>query len=90
MSELQEFFKDLKECYDKEKQEFVWEWNVIEETSKSKNLPLRTDMLSDYVCFIAYNLAKNVLHGELPDNLHNRMMFQKSDWARKYIEFLEK
>jgi hypothetical protein len=90
MSDLQDFFKDLEKCYTKEKQDFVWDWRGIEDASRSNNLPPGTDVLSDYVCFIAYNLAKNVLHGELPDSLHNRMMFQKSAWARKYVEFLER
>lgn len=90
MNDLQDFFTDLERCYAKEKQDFVWDWEGIEEASKSQNLPKGTDMLSDYVCFIAYNLAKNILHGQLPDGLHSRMMFQKSDWARKYAEFLDR
>ena len=90
MNQLKDFFADLEKCYARERQDFVWDWEGIEKVSKSQNLPAGTDMLTDYVCFIAYNLAKNVLHGELPDSLHARMMFQKSEWARKYVEFLDR
>lgn len=90
MTDLQDFFEELKASYAKENQEFVWDWEGIVKTSKSKNLPAGYDMLSDYVCLIAFNLAKSVLHGQLPDSLHARMMFQKNDWSRKYVEFLER
>lgn len=88
MTDLQEFFSELEDSYIKEKQEFVWDWAGIKQIAESKNLPPGVDMLADYVCFIAYNLAKNVLHGRLPDRLHARMMFEKSDWTRKYADFL--
>lgn len=90
MTDLEEFFRDLERQYKKEKQDFVWGWEDIKETARSKNLPPGYDMLSDYVCFIAYNLAKNVIHGQLPDHIHARMMFEKSDWVRKYVNFLER
>lgn len=90
MSDLHEFFRELERCYAKERQDFAWDWESIVQAARSRSLPAGTDMLSDYVCFIAYNLARNVLHGQLPDSLHNRMVFQKSEWARKYVEFLER
>lgn len=90
MTDLQEFFRELKDCYIKERQDFVWDWAGVKEVAASKNLPPDVDMLADYVCFIAYNLAKNVFHGRLPDRLHARMMFEKSDWVHKYVDFLER
>lgn len=90
MTDLQDFFEELKASYAKERQDFVWDWAGIREAADSKNLPPGVDMLADYVCFIAYNLAKNVIHGRLPDRLHARMMFEKSDWARRYVDFLER
>lgn len=90
MNEFHEFFRELEECYARERHDFAWDWESLVGVAGSRNLPSGVDMLSDYVCFIAYNLAKNILHGQLPDNLHNRMIFQKSEWSRKYFEFLER
>lgn len=90
MNDLEDFFKDLKAQYERERQDFVWGWGDLLETSKNKSLPPGCDMLTDYVCFIAYNLAKNVLHGRLPSHLHSRMMFKKSGWVNKYVEFLDR
>lgn len=90
MNELEEFFSELQRYYGIERQDFVWDWEGVKRAAESKNLPPDTDMLTDYVCFIAFNLAKNVLHGQLPDPLHARMMFKKSDWVNKYVEFLER
>lgn len=89
MSDLQDFFVGLERCYAKERQDFVWDWDGVEKVANSRNLPPGCDMLTDYICFIAYNLAKNIIHGELPLALHSRMVFYRSEWARKYIEFLE-
>lgn len=90
MTELEEFFGELQRQYKLEKQEFVWDWEGVSRTAESRNLPPNVDMLTDYVCFIAFNLAKNVMHGQLPDPLHTRMIFNKSEWVNKYIEFLER
>lgn len=90
MTDLEEFFRELERRYRKEKQDFVWDWEGLNDISASKNLPPGHDMLSDYVCFIAYNLAKNVIHGRLPDPIHARMMFYGGDWSRKYAEYISK
>lgn len=90
MTDLEDFFKELKRGYERERQDFVWDWEELLKTSESKNLPPDYDMMTDYVCFIAYNLAKNVLHGRLPKNLHARMMFEKNEWAKRYAIFLER
>lgn len=87
MNDLETFFRELKQQYAKERQEFVWEWKELEKISKGRHAT--PDMLSEMVHFIAYNLSKNLMHGPLPGHLHARMMFDKGDWSRRYVEFLE-
>lgn len=89
MNDLEVFFRELKQQYVKERQEFVWDWGLLKEISESKNAMSKQEMLSEMVYFIAYNLAKNVMHGPLPSHLHSRMIFDKGDWSRRYVEFLE-
>lgn len=79
-SEFHSFFDELKEFYQKEKYDFVWEWEKINHSG---------DATRDFVYYIAYNLGKNVIHGQLPSHLHARMIFNKNKWSQKYIDYLE-
>lgn len=79
MSDLESFFMDLKDQYAKERSPFLWEW------------PVSTNRLDaeEMVRFLAFNLAKNVMHGPLPGHLHSRMILKPGEeWGRKYVEFL--
>lgn len=82
MGDLEIFFEELKKQHVKERQDFVWDWAGM------RNLPSATQ--SEFVHFIAFNFAKNILHGPLPDNLHSRMILAGGEWPKKYVEFLEK
>lgn len=87
-NDLQIFFKELKDFYSKNNQEFIWTWEQIEEKHSvwnSKN----NNVVRDFIYYIAYNLSKNVLHGPLPAHLHSRMMFESNNWTKKYIQYLE-
>lgn len=88
MNDLEVFFRALKVQYAKEGREFVWDWEMLEEISEGRSSP--PGMTSEMVHFIAYNLAKNVMHGPLPSHLHSRMIFDRGDWSRRYVEFLER
>lgn len=80
MKEDQKFFEELKDCYVKEKQEFNWNWDLVVD-NKNKTM--------DFLYYIAFNLSKNILHGPLPDHIHTRMVLEKNNWSKKYIEYLE-
>lgn len=82
-NELHSFFDELKEFYLKGNHDFVWEWEKV------IGNPHEEEIVRDFVYYMAYNLGKNVIHGQLPAHLHARMVFNKNNWSRKYIEYLE-
>jgi hypothetical protein len=79
-NDFKEFFEELKDCYIKEKQDFNWNWNLVSDDLKG---------VEDFVYYIAFNLSKNILHGPLPNHIHTRMVLEKNNWSKKYIEYLE-
>jgi hypothetical protein len=75
------FFEELKKLYEKENQNFPWNWEEIQ--SKDENVS------RDFIFFIAYNLSKNILHGPLPNKIHTRMMLEtENKWSKKYSEYM--
>mgnify|MGYP003349642189 CR=1 FL=1 len=72
-----EFFRDVKDCYAKESQEFTWEFDDIRRLG------------DDILFYLSFNLSKNILHGPLPSNLHARMIFNKNPWSKRYFDYLE-
>lgn len=78
--DLKSFFEELKDLYKEEKRDFVWEWEQI---ANSKDAGL-------FLCFIAYNLSRDVLHGPLPDHLHSRMVFDKNRWIKEYFSYINR
>ncbi len=79
--DLKSFFEELRDCYKEEKRDFVWEWEDVAKSSKD---------VGSFVCFIAYNLSRDVLHGPLPDYLHSRMVFEKNRWTKEYFNYLNR
>lgn len=82
MNDLEVFFEELKKQHAKEGQQFEWDWDEL------KAVP--GCVPSDFLEFVAFNFAKNVLHGPLPNNLHSRMILSCGEWPKKYVEYLEK
>lgn len=82
MSGLESFFMDLKKVYVKERRDFVWDWDAVRRLPGGES--------NDFVQFVAFNLAKDVLHGQLPDPIHSRMVLEGGEWAKRYMEFLER
>lgn len=80
-NDLMKFFEELKEVYVREKQDFVWDWDVISKSKNSSN--------KDFLHWVAFNLSKNVLHGPLPDHIHARMIFETDKWTKRYVDYLE-
>jgi hypothetical protein len=76
--DLTRFFEELRDIYVKESQEFNWDARDVEISGGE-------ELLS----YMAFNLSKNILHGPLPDSLHNRMILSSSNWSRLYVEYLE-
>lgn len=72
-----EFFEDIKECYTKENHKISWNWEDMSSRS------------SDEILFyLAFNLSKNILHGPLPDRLHNRMVLEPNSFSKAYFNYL--
>lgn len=82
MSDLESFFMELKKVYAKERRDFVWDWEGVKSLKDAES--------NDLVQFMAFNLAKDVLHGPLPDPIHSRMVLEGGEWVKKYVEFLER
>lgn len=77
--ESKAFFDDLKALYAKEKREFHWDWDSVGSN------PDKEQVLS----YLAYNFSKSVIHGPLPDHLHNRMVLASdNEWSKAYVEYL--
>jgi hypothetical protein len=73
------FFEELARVYSSENRHPNWEWEDIESNSH----------LDEILSYMAYNLSKSVLHGPLPDALHNRMVLgNTNEWNRAYLEYL--
>lgn len=73
------FFEDLREIYARENRDFHWEWEQVNSSPE----------LERVLSYLAYNLSKSVLHGPLPDHLHNRMVLASgNEWSRAYFEYL--
>jgi hypothetical protein len=72
------FFEELKDIYIKEAQEFNLKAEQLEVSGGE-----------EFLSYMAFNLSKNILHGPLPDSLHNRMILSSSKWSRLYVEYLE-
>lgn len=71
-----QFFRDVKDCYAKESQEFTWEFDDIRRLG------------DDILFYLSFNLSKNILHGPLPDRLHNRMILSSNEWTKTYVKYL--
>ena len=79
MNETEAFFRDLKKQYEKERSPFIWEWPITSSAEDAEEM----------VRFIAFNLAKNIMHGPLPGHLHSRIILHPGrEWGKKYVEFL--
>lgn len=79
LEDRKEFFDELERCYAKEGKGMQWTWESLKE---------KEDM--DAILFYsAFSLSKNMLHGPLPDHLHNRMMLSENEWCRAYFRYLE-
>lgn len=89
--EFKKFYDELKDCYKEQNQRFNWDWNTIEKLSSNSHLISQKpdNVMKDFLYYIAFNLSKNILHGPLPNHIHTRMVLDKSNWCKKYIEYLE-
>jgi len=76
--DLKKFFEELQDCYVKEKREFPWDWERVEELPNAE----------EFVHYIAYNLSHDVIHGPLPAHLHNRMVLEGGGWTKSYLDYL--
>lgn len=73
------FFDDLKKHYSSANREMSWDWSDL--ASK----PDRELILF----YLAFNLSKNVIHGPLPQHLHNRMALETNQFSKAYFIYLE-
>lgn len=72
-----EFFDDLKDCYRRENQEISWTWDEMASSASE-----------DILFYLAFNLSKNILHGPLPERLHNRMVLESNNFCKSYFKYL--
>jgi len=72
------FFEDLKKYYDRENRDMSWKWEDLSLISDSRLI----------LSYLAFNLSKNVLHGPLPEHLHNRMALDANQFSKAYFEYL--
>lgn len=72
-----EFFEDIKDCYKRENQDISWTWEEMQSNGSE-----------DTLFYLAFNLSKNIMHGPLPDRLHNRMTLQPNQFAKAYFNYL--
>lgn len=73
-----EFFEDVAACYRRENQDISWSWEDISSNKMSEEI----------VFYLAFNLSKNIIHGPLPDRLHNRMILEQNGFSRAYCSYL--
>lgn len=73
------FFEDLKRLYLSEKRDIQWNWEELESSSNLDNV----------LSYLAYSFSKSVIHGPLPDNIHNRMVLGSGKWRKAYSEYLK-
>jgi len=80
LNDIESFFMELKSQYAKERSPFLWEWPISADPKDAEEM----------VRFMAFNLAKNVMHRPLPGHLHSRMILKPGEeWGKKYVDFLE-
>ena len=60
------FFEDVKSCYERESHNISWQWEDLESNENGEFI----------LFYLAFNLSKNVIHGPLPDYLHNKMVLE--------------
>lgn len=78
-----DFFEELKRCYLREKCDFSWDWDYLNNKGEVDEV-----FVDEVLFYLAFNLSKNILHGPLPDHLHNRMAFNTNEWSKAYFEYL--
>lgn len=80
LEDRRDFFDELKKCYLKEGKDMWCSWESLNE---------KGDEDMDAILFyMAFSLGRDVLHGPLPDRLHNRMVLSDNGWCRAYIRYL--
>ena len=80
--EFKAFFDDLKRYYSSENREMSWDWRDLESVASESD---RESILF----YLAFNLSKNVIHGPLPQHLHNRMALEINEFSKAYFNYLE-
>ena len=74
------FFEDLKRMYSSENRDIHWGWEELESNSN----------LDGILSYLAYTLSKSIIHGPLPDSLHNRMVLGSgNEWRKAYSEYMK-
>lgn len=79
LEDRRDFFEELKKCYAREGGEMQWTWESLKEK----------EGMDSILFYMAFSLGKNMLHGPLPDHLHNRMVLSDNEWCRAYLRYLE-
>jgi len=78
--DLKAFFEEIKRCYKEESREMMWGWEEISLNPNAESI----------LFYLAFNLGKYVMHGPLPQQLHNRMALETDNqFSRAYFEYLE-
>lgn len=67
MRDLELFFEKIKDVYGKENCKIDWSWEDIKQQDNE-----------ELIFYLALNLSKNIIHGPLPKELHNRMAFENN------------
>lgn len=77
LEDRRDFFDELERCYAKEGRGLPWTWESLEGKD-----------MDPILFYLAFSLSKNMLHGPLPDQLHNRMVLSDNEWCRAYLRYL--
>jgi hypothetical protein len=72
------FFEDIKNYYEKESRDISWCWEDLSTMADARSI----------LFYLAFNLSKNVMHGPLPQHLHNRMALESHQFSKAYFDYL--
>lgn len=78
-NECKALFEDIKSYYEKESRDISWRWEDLASNNACESI----------LFYLAFNLSKNVIHGPLPQQLHNRMALDTNQFSKAYFDYLD-